>query len=75
LSSLGLEFKIVLIPWVQQFHSFSSDVDEIIRYKRQLYVAMTRAQDQLYMFGSGNEAVIKIVSKKTLCTDTGRAKC
>jgi len=59
LSSLGLEFKLVLILWVQQFgdrHSQQPDTSVLAR--RQLYVAMTRAQEQLYLFGSGNLPII-----------------
>lgn len=47
-SALGLEFKAVIIPWVQQF-----GVGEKAEARRELYVAMTRAQDVLYLFGSG----------------------
>lgn len=59
LSSLGLEFKAVLIPWVQQFgdhHSTEPETAALAR--RQLYVAMTRAQEQLYLFGSGNAIIL-----------------
>lgn len=59
LSSLGLEFKAVLIPWVQQFgdrHSMEPEKAALAR--RQLYVAMTRAQEQLYLFGSGNVPIL-----------------
>jgi superfamily I DNA/RNA helicase len=59
LSSLGLEFKAVLIPWVQQFgdrHSIEPVAAALAR--RQLYVAMTRAQEKLYLFGSGNALIL-----------------
>ncbi len=59
LSSLGLEFKAVLIPWVQQFgdrHSQEPEASALTR--RQLYVAMTRAQEQLHLFGSGNVPIL-----------------
>ncbi|MHC5762580.1 3'-5' exonuclease, partial [Nostoc sp.] len=59
LSSLGLEFKAVLIPWVQQFgdhYTFQPEAAALAR--RQLYVAMTRAQEQLYVFGSGNLPIL-----------------
>lgn len=59
LSSLGLEFKAVLILWVQQFgdrHSREPEAAALAR--RQLYVAMTRAQEQLYLFGSGYAPIL-----------------
>ena len=59
-SSLGLDFKIVMIPWIQQFDRYySSDRNSILRNKRKLYVAMTRAQEKLYLFGSGNSSFIE----------------
>ncbi|WP_339384940.1 DEAD/DEAH box helicase [Iningainema tapete] len=59
LSSLGLEFKAVLIPWVQQFGDrYSQEPEAAILAKRQLYVAMTRAQEQLYLFGSGDAPIL-----------------
>jgi len=59
LSSLGLEFKAVLIPWVQQFGDrYSTEPETAALARRQLYVAMTRAQEQLYLFGSGNATIL-----------------
>lgn len=59
LSSLGLEFKAVLLLWVEQFDECcSSDVEQATLARRQLYVAMTRAQDELHLFGSGNSAIL-----------------
>ena len=53
LSSLGLEFKIVLLLWPEQFWDCqSSDSDKASLAQRQLYVAMTRAQDELHLFPS-----------------------
>jgi hypothetical protein len=50
LSSLGLEFKAVLLLWVEQFEDcFDDDPDERSLARRQLYVAMTRAQDELHL--------------------------
>lgn len=64
LSSLGLEFKTVMIPWVQQFdNSYTSNPDSIIRFKRRLYVAMTRAQEELYLFGSGHVSILNILEQ------------
>ena len=53
-SSLGLEFKAVLILWVQQF-----GVGNETEGRRELYVSMTRAQEVLYLFGSGNFQVLQ----------------
>ncbi|BAZ71245.1 hypothetical protein NIES4106_60420 (plasmid) [Fischerella sp. NIES-4106] len=55
LSSLGLEFKAVLIIWLEQYADcISTDKETAALTRRQLYVAMTRAQEQLYLFGSRN---------------------
>jgi superfamily I DNA and RNA helicase len=48
LSSLGLEFKIVMIMWLEQFDVYGNDA--AIK-RRKLYVAMTRSQDQLFLYG------------------------
>ena len=60
LNSLGLEFKVVLILWVQDW-DFSipaiSETDALTC--RRLYVAMTRAQDILHVFGSGNSPLLE----------------
>jgi hypothetical protein len=53
-SSLGLEFKAVLILWVQQF-----GVGDEAEGRRELYVSMTRAQEELHLFGSGQFLVLK----------------
>ncbi|EKU96966.1 nuclease family protein,UvrD/REP helicase [Leptolyngbya sp. PCC 7375] len=51
LSSLGLEFKVVLLLWAEQFWDCQShDGDKASLAQRQLYVAMTRAQDELHIF-------------------------
>ena len=53
-SALGLEFKAVIIPWVQQF-----GVGDESEAKRELYVSMTRATDILCLFGSGRFPVLR----------------
>ena len=59
LSSLGLEFKAVLILWVEQFADCCSPSQEkSALVRRQLYVAMTRAVDELHLFGSGSVAIL-----------------
>jgi superfamily I DNA/RNA helicase len=51
LSSLGLEFKVVLLLWVEQFADCCNEDGDIAAIaRRQLYVAMTRAQDELHLF-------------------------
>lgn len=60
LSSLGLEFKAVLVLWADQFDDCCSDDSEKATLaRRQLYVAMTRAQDELHLFGSGTAKVLE----------------
>jgi len=46
-SSLGLEFKVVFIIWVQQFGINEGES------KKELYVAKAKAQEELYLYGSG----------------------
>ncbi|NEO61187.1 MAG: AAA family ATPase [Moorea sp. SIO4G2] len=53
-SSLGLEFKAVILLWVQQF-----GVKDEAEARRELYVSMTRAQDILHLFGSGQFKLLK----------------
>jgi superfamily I DNA and RNA helicase len=60
LSSLGLEFKVVLLLWVEQFSDCcNSHVEEASMARRQLYVSMTRAQDELHLFGAGSTRILK----------------
>ncbi|MEO1445861.1 MAG: UvrD-helicase domain-containing protein [Cyanobacteria bacterium J06635_11] len=60
LSSLGLEFKAVLLLWVEQFwgchdkNALKAESD-----RRQLYVAMTRAQDELHLFAGGETRIVQ----------------
>ncbi|MCG5062225.1 MAG: NERD domain-containing protein [Limnoraphis sp. WC205] len=53
-SALGLEFKAVIVLWVQQF-----GVGDEAEAKRELYVSMTRAQEVLHLFGSGRFPVLR----------------
>ncbi|MGB3509057.1 MAG: DNA helicase II [Microcoleaceae cyanobacterium] len=57
-SALGLEFKAVIILWVQQF-----GVGDEAEAKRELYVSMTRAQDILHLVGSGQFSVLEELEK------------
>ncbi|MHC5733664.1 3'-5' exonuclease [Nostoc sp.] len=60
LGALGLEFKVVLILWVQDWEfSIPPHSESDILTCRRLYVAMTRAQDVLYIFGSGNSKLLQ----------------
>jgi Nuclease-related domain/UvrD-like helicase C-terminal domain len=55
LSSLGLEFKIVMILWLDQFEVYGGDG---AMERRKLYVAMTRSQEQLYLYGYGYSRLV-----------------
>ena len=60
LSSLGLEFKAVLLLWVEQFWGcHDKDAAKAESDRRQLYVAMTRAQDELHLFASGQTRIVQ----------------
>ena len=60
LSSLGLEFKVVLLLWVEQFWGCCNrDVAKAEGDRRQLYVAMTRAQDELHLFAGGQGQIVQ----------------
>jgi len=64
LSSLGLEFKVVVILWVQQFaNCHASDLELATRERRELYVAMTRARESLHLFGFGNLPILHELSQ------------
>jgi len=66
LNSLGLEFKVVLILWVQDWYfSIPANSQTDVLTCRRLYVAMTRAQDVLHLFGSGNSPLLEEL-KRTL---------
>ncbi|MEO0853938.1 MAG: hypothetical protein AAFY15_10625 [Cyanobacteria bacterium J06648_11] len=50
LSSLGLEFKVVLLLWLEQFADCCHPAPEVAALaRRQLYVAMTRPQEELHI--------------------------
>ncbi|MGG6241604.1 NERD domain-containing protein [Nodosilinea sp. AN01ver1] len=64
LSALGLEFKAVLLLWVEQFEDcFAEDLDERSLARRQLYVAMTRAQDELHLVAGATGVVPQALAK------------
>ena len=59
-SALGLEFKSVYILWAEDFDIALQDVEpeRQLEHLRELYVAMTRAQDRLTIFGSARSALV-----------------
>lgn len=70
LSSLGLEFKVVFILWLQQFANCHASNPEIAaEERRKLYVAMTRAQEKLYVFGSGHVPILNELKQSQYLTD------
>lgn len=58
-SALGLEFKSVYLLWAEDFDRALQDADSERQLEnlRELYVAMTRAQDQLTILCSANSAL------------------
>ncbi|NTW21043.1 MAG: DEAD/DEAH box helicase family protein, partial [Nostocales cyanobacterium W4_Combined_metabat2_030] len=63
LSSLGLEFKAVLIIWLEQFDDCVSNTQAALMNARQLYVALTRCQDDLFLFGLKDSKLVKVLEK------------
>jgi hypothetical protein len=63
LSSLGLEFKAVLIIWLEQFDDCVSNTQGALMNARQLYVAMTRSQNNLFLFGLKDSKIVKVLAK------------
>lgn len=60
MSALGLEFKVVLILWAQDWEfNIPALSENDVLIARKLYVAMTRAQDILNIFGSGNSKLVQ----------------
>jgi len=59
-SALGLEFKSVYLLWAEDFDSALQDPEpeRQLENLRELYVAMTRAQDRLTIFGSARSALV-----------------
>ncbi|NET42968.1 nuclease-related domain-containing DEAD/DEAH box helicase [Okeania sp. SIO2B3] len=59
-SSLGLEFKAVLLIWLEQFDDCigKNKSDAEILARRKIYVGMTRAQEYLHLFSNKNAKII-----------------
>jgi superfamily I DNA/RNA helicase len=54
----------VLLLWVEQFEDcFAEDLDMRSLARRQLYVAMPRAQDELHLIAGGNAGVVNALGK------------
>jgi superfamily I DNA/RNA helicase len=63
-SSLGLEFKVVIIIWLEQFdRCFGLDADLAALEHRKLYVAMTRSQEELYLYGYSYSKIVHEIGK------------
>lgn len=59
LSCLGLEFEVVIIPWMENFSDCSKRSEGGLLARRELYVAMTRAKEELYLFSSENNPFLQ----------------
>ena len=61
LSSLGLEFRAVLILWLEQFYNdcLSKDFEIATQARRELYLGMTRTQETLHLFASKNSSFLQ----------------
>jgi Nuclease-related domain/UvrD-like helicase C-terminal domain len=63
-SALGLEFKVVIIIWLEQFdRCFGLDADLAALERRKLYVAMTRSQQELYLYGYSYSKIVHEIGK------------
>ncbi|MGD1807702.1 ATP-binding domain-containing protein [Dapis sp. BLCC M126] len=58
-SSLGLEFKAVLLIWLEQFDDSigKNKTDAEILVRRKIYVGMTRAQEYLHLFSNDGKRI------------------
>ncbi|NES04930.1 MAG: AAA family ATPase [Okeania sp. SIO2F4] len=58
-SSLGLEFKAVLLIWLEQFDDCigKNKTDAEILARRKIYVGMTRAKEYLHLFSNKNAKI------------------
>ena len=51
--------KVVLLLWLEQFaEAYSPDLKTAALTRRLLYVAMTRAQDELHLFSGGRRELV-----------------
>jgi superfamily I DNA and RNA helicase len=59
-SALGLEFKSIYLLWAEDFDNAlqSLDPEVQLQHLRELYVALTRAQDQLTILGAARSPLV-----------------
>lgn len=75
LSSLGLEFKVVILLWLEQFADCCNSNPEVAALaRRQLYVAMTRAQEELCVVAGGKSQIGSLISKENTAEQTQKLK-
>lgn len=67
LSALGLEFKNVLILWLDQFDDCMDRKQSALLASKQLYVAMTRAQENLFIFSSETAKLLPKLQSSNYC--------
>ena len=65
-SALGLEFKSVYLLWLEDFDRSleASSPEQQLRDLRELYVAMTRAQDQLTLICSSTSGLAALLARE-----------
>ena len=61
LSTLGLEFKVVIMMWIEKFNDdlMSNDLETRQTACCELYVGLTRAQEVLHLYGAGTVAFVQ----------------
>jgi superfamily I DNA/RNA helicase len=63
-SVLGLEFKVVFIIWLEQFDlCYGLDAETATLERRKLYVSMTRAQEELYLYGYSYSKIVHLIGQ------------
>lgn len=63
-SVLGLEFKVVIIIWLEQFDlCYGLDAETATLERRKLYVSMTRAQEELYLYGYSYSKIVHSIGQ------------
>lgn len=65
LSCLGLEFKIILFIWLEQFDDCIGSRDGETLAIKEIYVGMTRSQQQLYVFIDRKSQLSSILENST----------
>jgi superfamily I DNA and RNA helicase len=62
LSSLGLEFEVVLFIWLEQFDNCINSRNGEVLALREIYVGMTRAKQSLHLFANQNSKLYSLLS-------------